>query len=69
MTQQQDVYGVAPDTSCSGRIDTGRKKEEAGAACFVLLAIKDTLLALWGVCVCGDGARFWLSPVNDKKKK
>jgi hypothetical protein len=46
LTKQQDVYGVAPDTSCSGRIDTVRKKEEASAARFVLLAIKDTLLAL-----------------------
>ncbi len=49
-----------------GRIDTVRKKEEeeeeeAGSP-FVLLATKDTLAGLMGVCVCGDGARFWLSP-------
>jgi hypothetical protein len=52
LTQQQDVYGAAPDTSCSSRIDTVREEEEeAGGSTFVLLAIEDTLLALWGVCV------------------
>jgi hypothetical protein len=56
------VYGAAPDTSCSSRIDTVRDEEEEAGNRFVLLAIEDTLLALWGVC--GDGARLWLSAVG-----